>query len=41
MRDLRSTRLSLLVSSHDPMLVAASFGVTPKTATYYLGDRVD
>jgi hypothetical protein len=33
MRDLRSTRLSRLVSSYDPMLVAASFGVTPKAAT--------
>lgn len=41
MRDLRSTRLSRLVSTYDPMLVAASFGLTPKTATYYLGDSVD
>lgn len=41
MRDLRSTRLSRLVSAYDPMLVAASFGMTPKAATYYLGDCVD
>lgn len=41
MRDLRSTRLSRLVSTYDPMFVAASFGLTPKTATYYLGDSVD
>lgn len=41
MRELRSTRLSRLVSSYDPMLVAASFGVTRKAATYYLGDGVD
>lgn len=41
MRDLRSRRLSRLVSTYDPMLVAASFGLTPKTATYYLADSVD
>ena len=41
MRDLRSTRLSRLVSSYDPMLVAASFGLTPKSATYYLGEGLD
>jgi hypothetical protein len=41
LRALRSTRLSRLVGAHDPLVVAAAYGVTPKAALYYLGDAVD
>ncbi len=31
----------LALCTYDPMLLAASFGLTPKTATYYLADCID
>jgi site-specific recombinase XerD len=40
-RLLRSTRLAELVTSMDPKLVSAAFGMRPEGATHYLTDHVD
>jgi len=40
-RLLRSTRLAELVTSMDPKLVSAAFGMHPEGATHYLADHVD
>jgi hypothetical protein len=40
-RLLRCTRLASLVTSTDPKLVSAAFGVHPQAATHYLADHVE
>lgn len=40
-RALRCTRLADLVSTIDPELVAAAFGMNPEAVMFYLADHVD
>ena len=40
-RLLRSTRLAELVTSMDPKLVSAAFGMRPEGVLIYLADHVD
>jgi hypothetical protein len=40
-RILRCTRLADLVSTMDPKLVAAAFGINPEGVLIYLADHVD
>ena len=41
MQTLRATRLAQLVTTMDPVLVAAVFGIRRGTALHYLADTVD
>jgi hypothetical protein len=40
-RTVRCTRLADLVNTMDPKIVAATFGMDPEGAMFYLADHVD